>query len=885
MRQILGKGAALALLLAGALAGRPAMAQANATGSISGKVADAQGGVLPGATVTVSGAALKGSRSAQSDSTGAYRVTGLPAGEFTVSANLMGFKKAEHKSVAVAAGAKVTVDLALQIGGLSEEVIVTAQGRETDLQTTALAVSAYSGALLAEQKVETVTDLANSVPAFSLTAGSPLDVELNVRGVTNTRLDSPSADPSVGTFMDGVYVGRTGDLNFDFYDLERIEVIRGPQGVLLGKNVVGGALSIVTAKPLFEKSGNLLLSYGNYNSLLANGFFTNRISDSVSGRISFQGRKHDGYAKDILHNRDVENLNSFQGRGQLLYHPKESTWTVRTAIDFNKDSNNGINVVALPTSQAHCEATYLRTNCTRPWSSLRRFLNLTDPRVDQAQSVQYKGDASPTQQFMKRNGVGLVADIQKSFGKFLFSSLTGYRDGRGDQLYDQTGIGPEALGWDPAKWAAYTAFVAATRPAGNGDNGLFLFAEPVNENAKIKQFSEELRLTSTNPDSKVDWIVGAFLKKDSITKVDRFIGETFLGGPLATLSGESLWNNHGDIKNYAGFAQLGFKFNKQVKLSVGARYTSDKKSGNVSGTAVATGDRFNPNDVLALTPLQSIFRAGTGYATPYEKTWTKTTPQATLDITANKDLFFYATVGKGFKGGGFDDTPTNAAAAAHPYNPEEATNYEGGFKSTMFKQRVRLNVSGFYMNYKDLQVVQTNAACLCNLTDNAANALLKGVEGEFQWAATPSFKIFASGSYVDAKYKDFIETAINPTTGQRLVSSGNRLQRTPATQLSGGADLTTSLGKWRDALNFRATYSWQGLLKWATDNIAEEPAFGLFDARIGLAPRQSKWQVSLYGKNLADTLYRVNIIHFFGEEVSQFGAPRTYGADLSFSFR
>jgi iron complex outermembrane receptor protein len=146
-------------------------------------------------------------------------------------------------------------------------------------------------------------------------------------------------------------------------------------------------------------------------------------------------------------------------------------------------------------------------------------------------------------------------------------------------------------------------------------------------------------------------------------------------------------------------------------------------------------------------------------------------------------------------------------------------------------------------------------------------------------------RFLASGSYVDAKYKDFLETAINPATGSRLDSSGNRLQRTPASQLSFGVDLNANVGSWQDALNLRANYAWQGDLKWATDNIASEPSFGLFDARLALAPREKKWQVALYGKNLEDKLYRVNIIHVFGEEVSQYGAPRTFGVDLSYSFR
>ncbi len=277
-----------------------------------------------------------------------------------------------------------------------EEVIVTAQRRETSLQTTAVAISAYSGQKLAEDKIFTVSDLANSVPAFSFTANTPLDVELNIRGITNTRLDSPTSDPSVGTFVDGVYIGRTGDYNFDFYDLERIEVIRGPQGVLLGKNVVGGALSIITAAPKFENSGEAMLSLGNYDAITAAGYVTGGMTDDVAGRFAFQARKHDGYGRDVLHQRDVEDLDSFQGRVQLLWEPGDSGWRVRGIADYSQDSTNGINVVAVDGGTKSCETTYLRTNCTRPWSNLRAYLGLTDPRENIAQSIQYKGNLAST---------------------------------------------------------------------------------------------------------------------------------------------------------------------------------------------------------------------------------------------------------------------------------------------------------------------------------------------------------------------------------------------------------------------------------------------------------------------------------------------------------
>jgi len=771
-----------------------------------------------------------------------------------------------------------------------EEVTVTAQRRETALQTTPVAISAFSGETLAEDKVFTVSDLANNVPAFSLTAGTPLDVELNIRGITNTRLDAPSADPSVGTFVDGIYMGRTGDLNFDFYDLERIEIIRGPQGVLLGKNVVGGALSIATAKPEFEDSGRILASYGNYASLLASGYLTGGLTDAVAGRFSFQYRKHDGYATDVLHGRDVEDLDSVQARAQLLYRPEGSTWEARAIVDYNKDETNGINVIPVDGGTVSCETSYLRTNCARPWSNLRRYLGLTDPRVNVAQSVQYAGDPAPTQQFMERDGVGIVLDVEKDFGGFAFNSLTGYRQGDAHQLYDQTGIGPEVLGWSIPAWQAFTAFVAATRPAGNTSTGLFLFAEPVNEVSDVSQFSQEFRLTSTS-EGRVDWIAGVYLKSDEIDKTDRFIGENFLGSQppplglaLRTLSGETLWVNEGKNETYAAFAQAGFKFTDWLKFSAGLRYTKDEKEGDVSGLAVATGDRFNPADTAALTPLAATFTTGTGYATSYGEEWSKVTPQAILELTPNDSLFMYASYAEGFKGGGFDDTPTSAIAAQIPFDPEEVKNYEIGFKANLLDRRMRLNASIFYMDYTDLQVTQTNAACLCNLTDNAASAEIKGIETEFEFGITQNVRIFASGSYVDSEYVDFLESALIPGTTQRLDSSGNRLQRTPETQVSGGFDITASLGGWQDALNLRVNYTWQDDLFWATDNIAKEDPYGLLDARIGLAPQDANWEVALWGKNLSDELYRVNIIPFFGEEVSQFGPPRTYGIDLAWRF-
>ena len=264
--------------------------------------------------------------------------------------------------------------------------------------------------------------------------------------------------------------------------------------------------------------------------------------------------------------------------------------------------------------------------------------------------------------------------------------------------------------------------------------------------------------------------------------------------PLSTLSGESRWDNDGQTTSYAGFAQLGFKITEGLKISAGVRYTHDEKEGSISALVVETGDRFNPNDPRANVTIESLCRApdGTIIRTaptgrrrasppapprtsgptarakasrpPMARRGTETTPQAMIEWKISDSVFTYFTYSEGFKGGGFDDTPANVPQATTPFDPESAKNYELGIKSDLFDRRLRINADVFTMDYEDLQVTQTNAACLCNLTDNAASAKIEGVEAEFTLAATDNLRLSLGGSYVDAKYEDFLESAIIPTT-------------------------------------------------------------------------------------------------------------------------
>jgi iron complex outermembrane receptor protein len=725
-----------------------------------------------------------------------------------------------------------------------EALIVTAQKREENVQTTPLSITAITGTNLAKDRVLSLEDLGHNMTGISFTANSPQSNEINIRGVVNTRLSSPTSDQSVSTFVDDVYVGRSGNLNSAFYDIQRIEVVRGPQGVLLGKNVAGGAVNIISNAPSFERSGKFTVSLGNYDLRQTQGYFTGAITDEVAARVSFQTIHRGGYARDLLHNVDIENLDSVQGRVQLLYQPQNSDLRASLNVDYSKDSNDGVNRVGL-------KSTTLPAGLT-PWSSTR---SLIEAKLGRKLSIresfpvwpQFKGDASPSPQRAEHKTYDVIGKVEKDVAENIrLSSITGYRNNESFTLYDQTGLGPTN---------------------GYGVAAPVLFAEPVNFIESFWQFSQEVRLTSTNDASRLDWIVGAYYQKSHVHQYNRFWGESTV---LPTLSGESHWDDYGRNEDKAVFAQLGFKITDDLKLEVGARYTQDEKGGTQRGIIVATGDKLNPNDTAPLTPLTVNF------FTPYNQKWEKLTPQATLRWTPTDTTMVYGTVSVGFKGGGFQGNASNAFAAATPYNPESVTNYEAGYKTELFNRTIRSNSAVFYMKYTDLQVQQTLASCLCNVISNAPGATIKGVESDLQWAPNHWFHAWASGSYVDATYDEFIFAGVN--------NSGKLMQRTPKYQGAIGAEVTTSVGSWEDALSGRLSYRWQGKMPWAPENTTWEKAYGTLDGRVTLTSPDKAWSVSAFGKNLTDKVYRTNIIAFFQEEMSSFGAPRTFGFELSASF-
>lgn len=761
----------------------------------------------------------------------------------SVIALLAGVGLIAAPTVAAAAAANAGTEL--------EELVVTAQKREMNLQAAPLSITAIGGETLARDKILNSEDLGHSAIGLSFTQNSPQALELNIRGVVNTRLTAPTADQSVSTFVDEVYVSRSGNLNTEFYDLARIELVRGPQGVLLGKNVTGGAISVITAAPEFKTGGEMAFTYGNYDLKQATGHITGAITDEIAGRFSFQTVNHSGYARDLQHNVDLEDLDSVQLRGQLLYQPHESDLRVRLIVDYNKDTSNGPNRVG--TGETTCTTP---AQCFAPWYKARLAIAALRPgglsiRESFPTWPLFAGTTTPTPQGIRHESGSGILKIEKDVvPDVTLTSVTGYRHGQAFTLYDQSGVGP-------------TNPYNVVTP--------LLFAEPVNFIEHVQQISQEVRLTSHYPDSRFDWIVGGYFLHTKVHQFNRFWGESTV---LPTLSGESHWDDYGRNQDFAVFGQLGFKITPQLKIEAGVRYTYDKKDGTQSGRAIALGDRLKPNDTAPLTPLTAV----PGFSTPYGDHWSKVTPQATLTWTPQDGLMAYATVSVGFKGGGFQNDAPNAFAAQTPYRPESLTNYEAGYKWEFWDRRARWNTSVFYMNYTDLQVQRTDGTCLCNVIANAGGAHIKGFETEFEIAPVHALRLWVGGSALDAKYTDYID----PVT--KISYNGKFLQRTPRYQLTLGGEYTATVLDMEDALHVRLNYKRQGKLSWAPDNVQSEKPYGLLDGRISLTPPGKPWSVSLWGRNLTDKEYRTNIIDILGDAVASFGPPRTFGVEVATKF-
>lgn len=695
-----------------------------------------------------------------------------------------------------------------------DEVIVTAQRREQSLQDVPIAITAFNAETLERTAATGIQDIAAKAPGVTLTQFNIGEPQLYIRGVGSSS-DSAASDPSIGVSIDEVSIGRSGASALAFLDIERVEVLRGPQGTLYGRNASGGALNIYTRKPVFQNTGSLTARIGSFDEYGLEGVVNRQLDDETAIRFAARYNTNDGYAENVPTGRGLEGGTSLGARVSVLKEAGE--WSLLLSGDYSKDDMDGHARIPVTTS------------ATAP--AFVTLINTLRTGLDRRQSF------SSPDNYQDRTNFGVTARVEHSGQAFDFVSLTSFRDN--DYSWRDN------LGGLP-----FPAF-----PLEVDDRA----------SEKARQFSQEFRLAS-KPGSDINWVAGAYVFQEDILRSERFIVNTALPIAPPSFGGDTTFIQDATNRSFAVFGQANIPFADIWELTLGARWTHDKRE--IHQIAIDNEGGANPPPGIPLGP------GGAPYNVSGDESFSEPSWKIALAVEPVDNVRLYASYDRGYKAGAFPSTAQSGAQALTPLASELLDNYEIGVKSTLMG-RLRFNAAAFKLEYTDLQVYELLGLAL--VTSNA-QAEVDGFEIETALAITNNLTIGGSYTSLDAKFTS------NAASGALVLPyNGNTLPRSPDSQYTLYID-----SEWDVAggvLAARADYQWTDAFYFDPSNNPEvlSPEHELVSAFLSWES-PSGLKISAYGKNLTDTEYQTHIIKNVGVGFSVFGAPRSFGVALSQSF-
>ncbi|KQZ21990.1 TonB-dependent receptor [Caulobacter sp. Root1472] len=720
-----------------------------------------------------------------------------------------------------------------------EEVVVTARRREERLQDTPVAVTALAGEALESRGVESVDQIAKFAPSIrfdgaAALSGGNYNATVFIRGVGQNDF-AIFSDPGVGVYVDGVYYARSIGGTLDAFDVSRIEVLRGPQGTLFGKNTIGGAVIITTDQPKDEFGGKIEGVTGSYDRLDVKGHVDIPLGEKVAVRLSAARLTRDGYGKRLLTGDDLGDRNATAARAQLRWEASDAV-TVSLSADYTR-------------AREHSAPQKLLVIGAVPGFAVGPFM------------ANFNTYVAPGLGITAPNG---ARTLNTSF--LTDSPFTTYGTGPNINDLDLWG-GSATVDWNLGE----ISFKSITAVRGlkatfarDGDNTPFTFRETFNHDVQA-QYSQEFQLSGLSFGERLTWVTGAYVFQERGT--DSGYAKLALGlAPGASpppYSPSAAVYTKVTSTTYALFAQGSLSLTDRLSATVGARYNRDEKD------YVLDHRRIRDGGVIAQV------RPG--------GSWNSFTPKVGLEFKATPDVLLYASVGKGFKSGGFNARPLNDASEVTEYQPETLLTYEAGAKTAWLDRRLILNVAGYFSDYQDIQVTVNQTPR--NFVANAAAGEVKGVEVELQAKPTANWSFNFGGGYMDAKYT---EVGSGLAAGQVLpITLATHFVKAPKWTLNGGVEYGRELpGGGRltarvDWTRYSTVYN-----DVANDPDLTQPGYDLFGARLAYASPDRVWQAALFGTNLSDERYMVsgNASSGFGLKEASFGRPREWGLSLSRKF-
>ena len=720
------------------------------------------------------------------------------------------------------------------------DIVVTAEKRAVSVQKVPIAITALTGESLAQNGVNDISKLAESVPNFDF--GEAFGAaKLAIRGIGYSNL-STGAEGSVAYNLNDVYIARPAGQIGNFYDVQRVEVLRGPQGTLYGRNATGGLVNIYTNRPTDEWTGYGQVTVGNYNDMIVEGAAGGPLNEDVGVRFAFFGENRDGYGKNIISGNDVDDAKTRAARLTLALKPASNLdVTIIGDIGRERSSGRGTRLIAqrgltgepgvsgLPTAGVQLGGTVVIKDYD--------IASDIDPRY-------------------RRDSGGITVDAKLDLGSVTLRSISAWR-------HTQFSLNSDLDG------------------SSLGLNQIFY-----NENSDV--YSQEFNVNYTS--DRVNLTAGGFMFIEDL--------RGFFWTPLAydattfALSPGDWRANYGaggHLKTtaLAGFAQLSFRATDRLTLVVGGRYSTEKKTDTDLYTDFVTStryldsadfDNFNP-------PFAAPFKSS--------KRWNSFTPKVGINFQMSPQTLLYGSVSKGFKAGLFNLGGTQVIPVAGggvvlnnpPVDPETVWAYEAGLKTRLFDDMLRLNVAGFYYDYSDLQLTKIDGQNV--VLTNAAAAELYGIEVETTFKPTDRLTLNLNGSWLHSKFTEFTNSDQGRPGLGLLDLSGNRLPQAPKFTVGGGVEygIPTSSG----AVVARAQGFWSSRVYFDEFNIDEisQPAYAKLD--LSLAYRaKAGFEVTGFVNNVTnektiETAYQSSSLTGF--PINGFLAPpRTYGVRARYEF-
>jgi iron complex outermembrane receptor protein len=717
------------------------------------------------------------------------------------------------------------------------EILVTARKFTENIQTVPVSITELSGQDLERMTVRDIGDLQYQVPNLVLqpSTSDSNSMTIALRGQKQNDI-LPTVDPSVGLYIDNIYYPRTTGLTGALIDIDRVEVLRGPQGTLYGRNTTGGALSLYTNNPSNRLEGNVSLTYGDYDTRIFSGMLNVPLADNISARVVANRELHDGYGRDGL-GRPLADEDSYYLRGKLRG-------------DFN-----GVEVIlsAIYQQNRSAGAIYKATN------------PLTGP-----------GAANST-----ANTLETAAELGLPFTPAGLAQAAGYLNSFvGGDLFRAGGTSPPISDFNSSVYGldikapltadidlrSTTSYVFVDRHVENSD-GVPIALNVQRYRTASRYVAQELQLQGGRPDF-ITWATGLYAGDEVGYEYENIIVFQDLNPANPIIFAGDVHN-----KNQAAYAQANWQFAPKLRLTAGARYSRDQRELDARSMLGPLCAVPAPGVVITNTP-SNPFNGPSQCPRPFDASFSKPSWLISLDYQATDNIFGYAKAAYGYRSGGLNFRGTNTAAAFQPFEPETVLEYEVGTKLEFFDRRVRLNLALYDDDYQNQQVTGIfNVGPLAlptGITSNAGKSKIDGLEAELTVQPTRAFTLTVGSGLTSAHYVDFVDTLGN-----------HRNDPFPVPRWTGNAAanyvMDTGFGHINPFLDFH--YQTASTLNGGNTQYAQ-PGYGLINGRLAFDLDRWDLEIAAYCRNLANKIYIAQSAEF-----STIGDPRTFGVTVTKRFR